>query len=114
MKNKDLKFYFCDMLECIEKIEKYSAGMSLSGFIEDEKTLDAVIKNIIIISEAARLIPEEDRKKYPKIEYREIIGMRNILVHNYLGTDYEEVWKTVQEEVPVLKKQVQKILKEIE
>ncbi len=113
MRKRDLSFYLQDMLECIQKIEKYSEGMNLDGFIQDEKTLDAVIKNIIVIGEAARLISEEDRTKYPEIEYRLIIGMRNILVHNYLGTDFEEVWKTIQDDLPTLKRQVQKILREL-
>lgn len=114
MKKRDASFYFYDILECIEKIEKYTAGMSLSKFVSDEKTLDAVIKNIIIIGEAARLIPDEAKAKSPEIAYRDIIGMRNILVHNYLGTDFEEVWRTVEEEIPILKKQVQAILKELD
>ena len=114
MRKRYAAFYFYDVLECIEKIEKYTAGMDLYLFIQDEKTIDAVIKNIIIAGEAFRLIPDEIRMKYPEIEYREIIGMRNILVHNYLGTDFEEVWKTVEEEIPVLKQQVQFILKNLE
>lgn len=114
MRRRDFHYYFYDILECVEKIEKYTVGMNLPAFIKDEKTLDAVIKNIIIMGEAARFISDEERNKYPEIAYREIIGMRNILVHNYLGTDYEEVWRTVIEEVPLLKQQIQTILKELE
>jgi uncharacterized protein with HEPN domain len=113
MKNRDLVLFFQDILECIDKIEKYTFNMNHEDFVKDEKTFDAVVKNMIIIGEAAKFIPDEIRNSHPEVEFKLIIGMRNILVHNYLGTDYKEVWRTAKEEMPILKVKIQNILNKL-
>jgi uncharacterized protein with HEPN domain len=113
MMPKHPRFYFEDILDCITKIELYTQNLTLETFLADSKTQDAVVKNIIVIGEATRLIPENIRNHYAELPYKAIIGMRNILVHNYLGTDHEEVWRTIQDELPTLKTQVLDILQEM-
>lgn len=113
MKNRDFKFFFNDILSSINKIEKYTNNLTLEEFLADEKTLDAVIRNFEVIGEAAKYIPEDIKLQFHQIPYKLLIGMRNIISHNYLGIDYFEVWKTVKNDLPVLKTNIQELLKDL-
>jgi len=103
--------YLCDMLENAEKARSFVRGMDYDGFRKDDKALYAVIRAFEIIGEAARQIPEEVRDAYPEIQWREIMGMRNKLTHEYFGINTEVVWRTVQEDVPVIIPALRKMLK---
>ncbi|MCK4353444.1 DUF86 domain-containing protein [candidate division WOR-3 bacterium] len=109
MKEKDIKFFIEDILESIEKIEKYTKGMKKEEFLADDKTLDAVFKRFENMGEAVKNIPQDFRERYSDIPWREIAGFRDNLVHEYFGIDAEEVWKTVKEDIPQLKRKVYKI-----
>lgn len=74
--------------------------------------IDAIIRNFELIGEAAKYIPEEFKNIYPQLPMKEMIGMRNILIHNYLGVNYKFIWQTIQEDLPELKKIINKIIKE--
>lgn len=80
---RDFKIYLEDILECIHKINQYILGLDFQSFSSDEKTIDAVIRNLEIIGEASRNISNEIRDKHPEIKWRGIIGLRNVLVHEY-------------------------------
>lgn len=110
---KDYKIYFRDIIECIEKIQDYTAGLSSVDFCNDGKTIDAVIRNLEIIGEAARRLPEELRVKFPDVEWRRIISLRNILIHEYPGIDLETIWDIVENKLSSLEKQINKILKDL-
>jgi hypothetical protein len=108
---RDVILFVGDILEHIENIEDYTIGFSKGEFWDDKKTQDAVVRNIEIIGEAVKNIPEGFRKKYSEVEWQKIAGMRDILSHNYLGIDLELVWKSIKDELPKLKREIKFILK---
>jgi uncharacterized protein with HEPN domain len=110
---RDYKIYLSDIIECIEKIHNYTAGLLLGDFCNDGKTIDAVIRNLEIIGEAARRLPEEFRIKFPDVEWRRIASLRNILIHEYPGIDLETIWDIVENKLSSLEKQITRILKDL-
>ena len=107
---KDYKAYIGHILESIILIEQYTKNISFEEFEKDRKTIDAVIRNFEIIGEASNKLPEEFRKQYPEVPWRSIIGLRNVLIHDYLGVDIEAVWGNLKQALPHLKEQMQSIL----
>lgn len=103
MSKRDWKLFLMDMLESIKKIESYISGISYEKFLQDEKTKDAIVRNLEIIGEAANQIPREIQEKYSKIPWSQIIGLRHRLIHGYFVVDYDIVWSIVKEELPDLK-----------
>ncbi|OGC06137.1 hypothetical protein A2230_06370 [candidate division WOR-1 bacterium RIFOXYA2_FULL_36_21] len=99
--------YLDDIINCIRKIEEYTKGLSWDQFFVDEKTVDAVIRNLEIIGEASNNISKELKDKNPNVPWIEIIGMRNKIVHEYFGVDNEILWKTIKEDIERLKIQIQ-------
>jgi len=99
-------------LDTMDKIDVFTENMDHEDFLEDEKTLFAVAKAIEIIGESLKHIPEEIKDRYSEIPWDDIYGMRNFLAHNYFGSDQEEVWKTIKEDIPELKPTIRKILSE--
>lgn len=108
------KDYLRDMLENAEKALSFTQGLDFEEFCKDEKTLYAVIRALEIIGEAARQIPEDVRDDYPRIQWREIMGMRNKLTHEYFGVNAEVIWRTVQEDLPVIIPPLREMLKNME
>ena len=106
---RDYKVYVDDVLTSIHKIKVYTKGLSKKRFLGDEKTIDAVVRNLEIIGEAINNIPEEIRSRYPNVEWRKISGLRNILVHEYFGIDTEIIWDIVRNKIPELEKEIRKI-----
>jgi len=84
----------------------------LVDFCNDAKTIDAVIRNLEIIGEAARRLPEEIRIKFPDVEWHKIISLRNILIHEYPGIDLETIWNIIESKLSQLEKQIKKIIKD--
>ena len=103
------RLYLDDIIQACNKIINYTDNISHDDFIKDDKTIDAVVRNLIIIGEAARLIPNDIKKKLPELDWPAIIGLRNIVTHEYFGVDVDEIWKTIQEDIPLLKQSVMKI-----
>jgi len=99
-----------DILESISKIKEYTRDFTFNKFIEDEKTLDAVVRNFEIIGEAANRLPEEYKDKHPQINWFRIRGFRNRIVHDYMGIDYNIVWTIIEKDLNQLEKDIQKIL----
>lgn len=95
--------YWRDMLMAVENVEKFVKGMDFQKFSGDEKTTFAVIRALEIIGEAARNIPIAAQRRYLQIPWQKIIGMRNIVIHNYFGVDLRVIWRTSQEDTPALK-----------
>ena len=106
---RDYKVYLDDIIEAIERIRDYTVGLSLETFVNDRKTVDAVNRNLAIIGEAANRIPEEIKNNYPDIEWYNIIGLRNILIHDYFRVDLEIIWDIVENKLSLLEKQVKEM-----
>jgi uncharacterized protein with HEPN domain len=84
------------MLDAALKISHYTEGMTFDSFVEDNKTIDAVVRNFEIIGEAANQTDPDFRSKHPEIEWTRIRGFRNRIVHDYFGIDYEIVWTIIE------------------
>ncbi|MDP3900495.1 MAG: DUF86 domain-containing protein [bacterium] len=112
MSKRELKLYLTDIVDSIKKIERYVRKLSFSKLKKDDKTIDAVVRNIIIIGEAVNNIPDKIKTVNPDIAWRQAAGMRNKVTHEYFGIDEETLWQTIKEDLPVLKKQIIKLLKE--
>jgi len=82
-----------DIIDSANKIIAYTKGMTFDEFIEDSKTVDAVIRNFEIIGEATNRLPDEFKEMYPNIDWHKIRGFRNRIVHDYIGIDYSIVWE---------------------
>ena len=108
---RDYILFVEDILTCIEKIERYTSNVSFEEFCGNDMAVDAVIRNFEIIGEAVKKIPEEIKKKYTDVEWKEAAGFRDVLIHDYFGIDLEAVWDTVRNNIPPFKKQVVKVLK---
>lgn len=96
MSKREPKLLITDILESAHKILDYTAGQSFEDFTNDNKTIDAVIRNFEIIGEAANRLPKEYKDRYPEINWHRIRGFRNRIVHDYFGIDYSIVW-TIKE-----------------
>jgi uncharacterized protein with HEPN domain len=112
MTNPGARGYLEDILEALEKIQRYVFGMSLEQFRNDEKTQDSVIRNFEIIGEAVKRISEEFKNSHPEVPWRSAAGMRDTLIHDYPNIVADVVWKTAVEDLPVFKKQIAGLLKE--
>jgi uncharacterized protein with HEPN domain len=100
------------MQEANLAIENYTHGISFKRFCKDQMRVDAVVRNLEIIGEAAKNIPDVVREQYPAIEWRKITGLRDIVAHQYFNVDLEIVWDVVQHKLPALRQLVASILRQ--
>ncbi len=107
---KDETVFLRHIQDAIAKIEAYTEG-GKAVFFENSMIQDSVIRNLEVIGEAARNFSPEFRKKHPKVPWRGITAMRNILIHEYFGVDLHIVWKVVSKRIPTLKRHVAALLK---
>ncbi len=112
--SKDIKVYLDDILESISQIEKYTGRINKSKFDKNLQLQDAVLRRLEIIGEAVKNIPKEVRDKYPKIPWKKIAGMRDVLIHEYSGVNLKRVWKVIKGDIPNLKREILKVKNDIE
>ncbi len=109
MSKRSLEFLVDDIWESIEKIERYTEGMTLETFQNDEKTTDAVVRNLEIIGEAAGRLPEDFVDRNSEIEWAKIVGLRNRIVHEYFGVDLQIIWQILKNDLPAFKESLERI-----
>jgi uncharacterized protein with HEPN domain len=103
---KKSELFITHIVEVIEKIEKFTDGYTFEEFSTDDKTHEAVIRQLEIIGEAIIHLENRFGEFYPEIPWKDIRGMRNHLIHEYWDINLEDVWQTVIEDIPELKKQI--------
>ena len=112
MSPRDWRMRVQDILEAIQKIQEYTKGASLESLREDEKTVDAVVRNLTIIGEATRHVPVEIQRRYPAIPWDDMRDMRNVVVHEYFRVSYPILWRTIESNLPPLLEQLNGILRD--
>ncbi len=108
---KDDSIYLQHIRDSIEKIERYTHTITQKEFVKNTLVQDAVIRQIEILGEACKQISPELKKSHSAIPWKDIAGMRDKLIHDYLGVDVDAVWTTVEKDIPMLKKKVDEILR---
>jgi uncharacterized protein with HEPN domain len=99
---RDWQLRIEDILEAISRIQRYLEGMDQAGFIGDERTMDAVVRNFGIIGEAVIHLPEQVRMLHPELPWSRMRGLRNLVIHEYFGVSPEILWSTAKEDLPPL------------
>lgn len=113
MSNK-IVIYLKHILDAIDLIEQYTKNKNFEDFKSSIQLQDSVIRRLEIIGEAVNNIPNEFKLQYEEIPWKEIVGMRNVLIHKYFGIDIGLTWKAIKEENPKLKTLIEKLLSKLE
>jgi len=103
---RDWRLYADDIVEACAKIRRYVEGVSYDAFVVDDRTRDAVLRNIEVIGEAAKNLPVEETSRVPDIEWRKVCDMRNLVAHEYFGIDLRIVWNVATTKLSDLEKAV--------
>lgn len=106
---RDISIYLDDISEAVSRIRSYTEGLGLEQFRADAKTVDAVIRNLEVIGDAAKKLPEEIKQKDSPAEWRKIAGLRDILSHEYFGIDSDMIWDIVSQKIPSLASAVSRL-----
>ena len=107
---RDYSVYLEDICDAIAKIRRYTEGLSAASLAEDELRLDAVLRNLEVIGEAVKAIPETVRVSHPEVEWRKIAGLRDLLIHRYFGIDLEIIWDIVENKLPKLASSIERMI----
>ncbi|NLH99554.1 MAG: DUF86 domain-containing protein [Chthonomonadales bacterium] len=107
-------FYVEDISRFAEKALEYVRGMDQRAFVSNELVYDAVLRNIELIGEAATHVPDSARVAHPSVPWRQLIAMRNHLIHGYLGLDNDTLWSILEDDLPLLLLQLRELLGEIQ
>jgi uncharacterized protein with HEPN domain len=108
--SRSLQLYLEDILQACAKIQRYTINMTFEQFITDERTDDAVARNLLIIGESVKNIPQPIRDCNPEIEWRKIAGLRDILAHAYFQIEDEIIWDIVQHKIHPLQQHIQQLM----
>lgn len=110
---KEYGDFIQDIINAITEAGEFVRGMTYEDFLEDRKTINAVIRSLEVIGEAAKNLPQSMRDEYPDVPWKKIVGMRDKLIHVYFGVDLEIVWQVIQHDLPAIKPGIVKILKKL-
>jgi uncharacterized protein with HEPN domain len=110
---RDSRVHIADVLESIARIEEYTEGVGREDFLLGVQVQDAVLRRLEIIGEAVKHVPEDVRTAHPEVPWKEIAGLRDILIHEYFGVKPERIWMVVSRDLPELKRLVQLIAQDL-
>ena len=108
--HRDYRLYLDDILISLDRIREYTLELDREGFSSDSKTVDAVIRNLEIIGEASKNLPDAVKASSPEIEWSKIIALRNILTHEYFGVNHMLLWDIIQNKLGSLGAACQRLL----
>jgi uncharacterized protein with HEPN domain len=111
--SRDVSLYLDDIAKACRKLLRFTNGVSFKQFTHDEEKYDAVLRNLEVIGEAVKHIPDDIRDQYPDIKWRKIAGFRDIVAHEYFGVSDELVWDIIQNQIQPLLKSVKTIIKNL-
>ncbi len=103
-------FYVQDILENMHDAEEFIRGMTYEQFLNDKRTINAVLRSLQVIGESAKRVPDEVRERYPEVPWREMAGMRDKITHDYLDVDIEIVWRVLTENIPQIRPLLDQVL----
>lgn len=113
MSKRDTEILLADTIESIDKILLYTKDVSFNDFSKDDRTIDAVIRNLEIIGEAANKISETAKREIKNVEWYKIVGLRNVVIHEYFGVDINIIWQVIVNNLKPLKESIENYLKEL-
>jgi uncharacterized protein with HEPN domain len=105
--------YLSEMLDAARAIKDFVQGMEKETFLKDEKTRSAVAHQLLILGEASKAIPADIKSRAPNLDWRGMAGMRDRLIHAYFNVDYDLVWDTAKNRVPMVEKGLEKLIEEL-
>jgi len=108
---RDAAVFLDDIIEACEKISRYTSGLSIEQFRRDDRTIDAVVRNLEVIGEAAKNVPDDMRRKIA-VDWKKMAGLRDVLIHGYFGIDLEIIWDIVENKIPMLRREVSRYVSE--
>ena len=111
--SRDVGQYLADIELACKKVLRYTSGFTFKEFSHHDQKYDAVLRNLELIGEAVKHVPDDVREKDPQIKWRKIAGFRDIVAHEYFGISDELIWDIVQNEIPALLKSVKALLKNL-
>ena len=110
---REISLFIDDISESIKLIEKYSNNLSKKEIDNSQETKDAIVRRFEVIGKAAKNIPEDFRKKYPKIPWKKIAGLRDVIIHSYFNIDLDIMWNIIKKDIPELEENIEKIKKDL-
>ena len=100
--SRDFRLDLDDMRQAYAKVIHYAHGLSQAQLMDDDRTFDAIVRNLEIIGEAAKHVPREVQELHPAVKWRKITGLRNVVAHEYFGLDEDVLWDIIRNQVPAL------------
>ncbi len=110
---KEPKIFLKHIIEEIEYLQPKMEKLKYEEFVNNEDIKRIFVRSLEVIGEATKNLPENFRSKYPQVEWKNMARLRDVLIHQYFGINYERIWDIVKNKIPVLKEQIESILKEI-
>jgi uncharacterized protein with HEPN domain len=111
---RDYFDYLQDIVDAANKAEHFVKGQDFESFVANDEKVFAVIRALEIIGEAAKQVPDDVRARYPDVPWREMAGLRDVLIHQYFGVQLNRIWTTLHEDLPRVRDSVQRILSDFD
>jgi uncharacterized protein with HEPN domain len=108
--SRDTRLFLEDIVACCDKVGRYTVGLTYEQFKDTELVIDAVARNLELIGEATKRVPEELRRRYEDVPWRKMAGLRDVIVHGYFGIDVRLLWDIVQRDVPTTRHKIASVL----